>query len=321
MAPSSLKFTRGVPPPESFPTAELSECAQSVLAKEGDTILQYGSAGGYAPLRALIAQQAGVAENRVLLGQGSLQLADFCARLLIEPGMPVYVEEPTYDRALTIYRRARARVVRLPAASRWARRRCGGSPPGERRPAGALLHDPRFPESQRFRPLARKAAAAGRAGPTATVSGLSRMCPIAGCAIEGQPCPACSSWRRIASVQMSSYSKLISPGLRVGYMILPDTLARAPHQDGRGYLHQFELSEPGDRLRIHPSWLVGAEYLPPMRTVSATARRHAGGPGPHRWTASPPGCGRPAAFSPASRCRFSSPPMSCSPALARSIWS
>ena len=224
MAPSPLKFTRGVPPPESFPTAALSECAQSVLAKDGDLILQYGSAGGYAPLRALIAQQTGVAENQVLLGQGSLQLADFCARLLIEPGTPVYVEEPTYDRALTIYRRARARVVGFPLQADGpdvdvvaARLASGDRPalfymiPDFQNPSGSVL------SLEKRRRLAALAQQHG--------FWIIEDLPYRRLRYRGAALPSLLELAPDRVLQMSSYSKLISPGLRVGYMILPDALA------------------------------------------------------------------------------------------------
>ena len=106
MADQLIKLTRGVPPPEAFPTAQLAECAQAALVEDGATVLQYGAARGYAPLRALLAQEAGVTEERVIIGPGSLQLQDFCARSLFKPGAIAYVEEPSYDRAITILRRA-----------------------------------------------------------------------------------------------------------------------------------------------------------------------------------------------------------------------
>jgi len=85
-----IKLTRGVPPASSFPTAKLSECAVAVLAKHGDVVLQYGPARGFPALRALIAQEAGVSDDQIIIGQGSLQLQDFCARILCTSGTIVY---------------------------------------------------------------------------------------------------------------------------------------------------------------------------------------------------------------------------------------
>ena len=71
-----IKFTRGVPPVESFPTAQLSQCATAVLSEHGDVVLQYGPARGFPALRAHIAEGMGVPTDRVIVGQGSLQLLD-----------------------------------------------------------------------------------------------------------------------------------------------------------------------------------------------------------------------------------------------------
>ena len=106
MSESLLKLTRGVPPTEAFPTAQLSECATAVLAEHGDVVLQYGPSGGFPPLRAIVAQEMGVDDSQVIVGQGSLQLLDLAARMMIQPGDVVYIEEPSYDRTLTVLRRA-----------------------------------------------------------------------------------------------------------------------------------------------------------------------------------------------------------------------
>jgi 2-aminoadipate transaminase len=111
-----IKLTRGVPPAEAFPTAQLSECATAVLAEHGDVVLQYGPSGGFPPLRAIVAQEAGVDDSQVIVGQGSLQLLDLLARMMIQPGDVVYIEEPSYDRTLTVLRRAGGQVVGWPLA-------------------------------------------------------------------------------------------------------------------------------------------------------------------------------------------------------------
>ena len=92
MTEALIKFTRGVPPPESFPKEKLAECAAKVLMENSEVILQYGNSRGYSPLRQLIAREKGIDENRIILGQGSLQMVDFCARVMLNPGDLVYVE-------------------------------------------------------------------------------------------------------------------------------------------------------------------------------------------------------------------------------------
>ena len=79
MAKPLIKLTRGVPPVEAFPTAQLSECATAVLAEHGDVVLQYGPSRGFPLLRELIAGEMGVPADQIIVGQGSLQLLDLFA--------------------------------------------------------------------------------------------------------------------------------------------------------------------------------------------------------------------------------------------------
>src|ERR671934_153952 len=69
----TISLARGVPAPECVPVEELAECARAALRDDGATILSYGAAGGYAPLRRHIAAQHGVSSQRVVLTNGSLQ--------------------------------------------------------------------------------------------------------------------------------------------------------------------------------------------------------------------------------------------------------
>ena len=85
-----IEFTRGVPPPESIPVDRLAQCAQYVLKREAQGILQYANARGFLPLREWVSSQHNVSAEQVLLGQGSLQLLDHLIRLLVKPGDSVY---------------------------------------------------------------------------------------------------------------------------------------------------------------------------------------------------------------------------------------
>src|SRR5580704_2225397 len=97
----SISFARGVPAPECLAEEELADCARTVLERDGKTILSYGSAAGYMPLRELIADWFRVARDRVVITNGALQgfviLAQHFGR-----GQTVFVETPTYDRPLKV---------------------------------------------------------------------------------------------------------------------------------------------------------------------------------------------------------------------------
>jgi DNA-binding transcriptional MocR family regulator len=110
----TINFTRGVPASESYPTAELSDCATAVLAQSSDAILQYGPAMGLAAMRNWLADWQQVKPEQILIGNGSLELVQFLCTALIKPGDVVFTEAPSYDRAITLFRRNGANVIGVP---------------------------------------------------------------------------------------------------------------------------------------------------------------------------------------------------------------
>jgi 2-aminoadipate transaminase len=219
-----IKLTRGVPPAESFPTAQLSDCAVAVLAEHGDTVLQYGRSRGFAALRELVAEEASASDTQVIIGQGSLQLLDLCARVLVEPGSVVYVEEPSYDRTLTILRRAGARPYGFPLEQDGldieaieARLRDNERPvllytvPDFQNPSGKVLS---LAKRQRMAEMAHEYG-----------FWIVEDVPYRKLRYRGRDLPTLLQLAPDRVIQMSSYSKLISPGLRVGYVIVPEPLA------------------------------------------------------------------------------------------------
>lgn len=219
-----IPFTRGVPPAESFPKAQLAECATAVLMEYGDEILQYTPARGFRPLRAHIAAETGAHEDQVIIGQGSLQLLDLLARMLTHPGDLAYTEEPSYDRAITVLRRAGARVVGIPlqddgpdVGALEERLRGGERPvlfylvPDFQNPSGSVMA---AWKRQRVAQLAREYG-----------FWVVEDLPYRRLRYRGTDLPTLRDFAPERVVQMSSYSKLISPGLRVGYAVLPPDLA------------------------------------------------------------------------------------------------
>jgi DNA-binding transcriptional MocR family regulator len=175
-------------------------------------------------LRELIAEGKGVDPDRIIVGQGSLQLQDFCARLLIEPGDFVYVEEPTYDRSLTLFQRAKAQVVGFPlrgdglVVERMEERLADGERPmfmylipDFQNPSGTVLS-----EEKRHR-IVRLARAYN--------FWVIEDVPYRRLRYRGENLPSLFDLAPDRVLQMSSYSKLISPGLRVGYVVAPEPLA------------------------------------------------------------------------------------------------
>src|SRR5262245_46598959 len=107
--PDMISFAGGLPAPECFPTEELTAAAERVLVEKPLSALQYGPTEGYRPLRELIAtimQRRGLSIpiEQVLTLNGSQQGLDAIAKLLIDQGAAVLVEDPTYLGALQAFR-------------------------------------------------------------------------------------------------------------------------------------------------------------------------------------------------------------------------
>jgi len=219
-----ISFARGVPAPECLPVEELADCARAVIERDGATILNYGPAGGYGPLREWIGDRHGVEPGRVLVTNGSLQGLN----LLLErfaPGARILVEAPTYDRPLKIAARLGVHVTAIPqdgdgldvdALEREL----------DRDPSPAFLYVlPTFQNpSGRTLPLDRRLRLVELARERSLT--VLEDDPYGLVRYEGEPSPSLfelDEGERILFT--SSFSKVIAPGARVGYAVLPSALA------------------------------------------------------------------------------------------------
>jgi 2-aminoadipate transaminase len=103
--PDIISFAGGLPAPEVFPVKEFQEACNAVLAKHGAQALQYSTTEGHRPLREMIARHTGryaveVSAENILITSGSQQALDFIGRLFINRGDYIVVESPTYLGAL-----------------------------------------------------------------------------------------------------------------------------------------------------------------------------------------------------------------------------
>ena len=103
--PEVLSFAGGLPAPELFPVEAIAQAHATVLARDGQAALQYSTTEGFGPLRewvrARLAQRGiHVSVEQVLITNGSQQGIDLAARVLLDPGDAVAVENPSYVAAL-----------------------------------------------------------------------------------------------------------------------------------------------------------------------------------------------------------------------------
>ena len=119
--PDVLSFAGGLPAPELFPVEAIARAHATVLAREPAAALQYSTTEGFGPLREHLAddyRRAGVhgaSADQVMMTSGSQQGIDLVARVLLDPGAVVVVENPTYVAALQVFAAAEARVVAVPS--------------------------------------------------------------------------------------------------------------------------------------------------------------------------------------------------------------
>ena len=229
MAP--ISFARGAPSPACLDPELIADCASAALARDGATILSYGTGGGYGPLRELLAERHGVDAGRVFATVGGLQgfLLYATVQLQRRPGR-VLVEAPTYDRPLKLLRWQGAEVVGIPMddegldpealETELAR---GGEVsflytiPTFQNPSGRTLTE------ERRRRIVELCETHDLHVLEDDPYGLVRY--------EGKAPPslhALEGGRRVTFT--SSFSKTVAPGLRVGWFVVPDSM-RADYDD------------------------------------------------------------------------------------------
>jgi 2-aminoadipate transaminase len=103
--PDIISFAGGLPAPDVFPVKEFQDACNEVLIRHGAQALQYSTTEGYLPLRQMIARHTGryaveVTADNILITSGSQQALDFIGRLFINRGDYIVVESPTYLGAL-----------------------------------------------------------------------------------------------------------------------------------------------------------------------------------------------------------------------------
>jgi 2-aminoadipate transaminase len=117
--PEVISFAGGLPAPELFPVERFQQACRKVLAEQASLALQYGPTEGYRPLRELLVahmSRYGIAAgvDNVLITSGSQQALDLIAKLLINRGDRILVESPTYLGALQAFNLFGAEYTTVP---------------------------------------------------------------------------------------------------------------------------------------------------------------------------------------------------------------
>ena len=223
--PDVLSLAGGLPAPELLPVDELAAAAARVLAARGPAALQYGPTEGIAALRELVAGRLGhgATPATTVITTGSQQGLDLVARAVLDPGDVVVTEVPTYLGALGALHWSGCRIVGV-----------DGDADGLR----TDLLEERLRAGLRPKLVY---VVADFANPTGATLSQRRRIHLARLAdrfgfviVEDDPYGALR-WRgvRLAPVRawsdrvvtLGTASKVVAPGLRVGWLTAPEWLA------------------------------------------------------------------------------------------------
>jgi len=227
--PGIISFAGGLPSPQTFPIDAMREASERVLRDDGKAALQYAASEGYAPLREWVAQDLlkqgmKVSPDQVLITTGSQQGLDLVAKILIDAGSRILVETPTYLGALQAFTPMEPVAVGVDSDDH------GVDADDLRAKVGSGADKARFvyllPNFQN--PTGRTMTEERRAAvaQVAVESGLPIIedNPYGDLWFDAPPAPSLSSRHPDGSVYLGSFSKILAPGLRLGYLVAPPAL-------------------------------------------------------------------------------------------------
>ena len=224
-----ISLAVGLPPAELLPLAELREVQERLLAERGSEMLLHSPTEGIAPLRESLAARAAAWGIRatpaeILVTSGSQQGLDLIARVFLDPGDVVVVEQPSYLGALEVFRRAEARLLGVATDGEGMRTDLLEGLLARHRPK--LIYTlPTFqnPSGLVMSPARRLALLElARRHQVPIVEDD----PYRDLAYDGTPPPPLAALdplgRQGGTIFVSSTSKVLFPGLRVGWIAAPE---------------------------------------------------------------------------------------------------
>ena len=226
--PGILSMAGGLPSADTFPVDALKAACDKVLSQNAREALQYASSEGFAPLREWVAGRVEslglkVSPDQVLITTGSQQGLDLVGKILCDAGAPVAVETPTYLGALQAF---------APYEPIF----CSLHSDGEGVDPAALARLPHDAPGTRFayllpnyqNPTGRVMSAARRQAVVAAARAakvpLVEDNPYGDLWFDEAPPPALASLWPEGSIYLGSFSKVLTPGFRLGYVIAPPEL-------------------------------------------------------------------------------------------------
>ena len=208
-------FAGGYPAAVTFPTEAIKRLSSDVLDKYGPKALQYGATQGVPELRQAIADRCGVPVSRVQITTSSQQGIDVCSRVMLDPGDIVLAKNPVYLGALQSFRSYRAEVrpiaaSSIPDAASGLRAKFIYVIPDFNNPSGETMT---LSEREELVSFAREQDLL-----------IVEDSPYRELRYSGEAVPTLYSMAPERTLHLGSFSKILAPGFRLGWIIGPEAL-------------------------------------------------------------------------------------------------
>lgn len=267
MRPEIISFAGGLPSPATFPVERMRTAFDKVLSNSGKVALQYGPTDGYAPLREWVANSLSIdgvtiSPDQVLMVSGSQQGLDLLGKVLVDEGSKVLVETPSYLGALQAFSVYGPEFVSMPGDE------AGLLPESVEAvaPGARLLYA--LPNFQN--PTGRTLSVERRVALVETCARLGLPLieddPYGALSYRRAPLPKMLTMNPNGIVYMGSFSKVLTPGIRLGYVVAPQVLARKLEQAKQATdLHTSQLTQMVVHEVIKDGFL--DEHIPTIRAL------------------------------------------------------
>jgi 2-aminoadipate transaminase len=220
--PGIISFAGGLPSPKTFPVAEFEAACAKVLRDDPQAALQYAASEGFGPLREMVAAMLpwSVDPARVLITTGSQQGLDLVAKVLVDAGSKVLVESPTYLGAVMAFMPMEPEIVSVASDEHGLdmadlQSKASGSRflyalPNFQNPSGRTMSE------ERRAALSQAAAKLGLP--------IVEDNPYGDLWFDQAPPPPLTARNPDGCIYLGSFSKVLAPGLRLGFIVAPQTV-------------------------------------------------------------------------------------------------
>ena len=268
--PGIISFAGGLPSAKTFPVAEFARACANVLRDDASAALQYSASEGYGVLVDMVAERLPwkVDPRQILITTGSQQGLDLVAKVLIDSDSPVMVETPTYLGALQAFSPMEPRIVSVRSDESGVdvedleHKHERGSRflyvlPNFQNPTGRTMTE------------ARRAALVERAAKLGLP--LVEDNPYGDLWFDAPPPPPLTARNPDGCIYLGSFSKVLAPGLRLGFLVAPKAVFPKLLQAKQA----ADLHSPGFNQRVIADVMQGGfldRHVPTIRALYKAQR-------------------------------------------------